>query len=158
MGYFLRILLCLYGLFIITTGHVSATQEIILGVDQENIYGPLLKNKRIGLMVNQSSINKEGRHTIDKLLSEQNKFHFTVTKLFSVEHGIRGNADAGLGDDNHIDKQSGLPIISLYGRDKDGRMRVHPLKRSYLILISLFMIYRTLVFVILPILFPCIIC
>ncbi|HGD4198919.1 TPA: DUF1343 domain-containing protein, partial [Yersinia enterocolitica] len=63
MGYFLRILLCLYGLFIITTGHVSATQEIILGVDQENIYGPLLKNKRIGLMVNQSSINKEGRHT-----------------------------------------------------------------------------------------------
>lgn len=126
MGYFLRILLCLYGLFIITTGHVSATQEIILGVDQENIYGPLLKNKRIGLMVNQSSINKEGRHTIDKLLSEQNKFHFTVTKLFSVEHGIRGNADAGLGDDNHIDKQSGLPIISLYGRDNDGRMRAHP--------------------------------
>ncbi|CQJ63031.1 exo-beta-N-acetylmuramidase NamZ family protein [Yersinia intermedia] len=126
MRYSLRILLCLCSLFIISAGYASVTQEIILGVDQENVYGPLLKNKRVGLMVNQSSINREGRHTIDKLLSEQDKFNFTVTTLFSVEHGIRGNADAGLGDDNHIDKQSGLPIISLYGRDNDGRVRAHP--------------------------------
>ncbi|PEH54759.1 exo-beta-N-acetylmuramidase NamZ family protein [Yersinia kristensenii] len=126
MRYFLQILLCLCSLFFISAGYASVTQEIILGVDQEDVYGPLLKNKRVGLMVNQSSINKEGRHTIDKLLSEQDKFHFTVKKLFSVEHGIRGNADAGLGDNNHIDKQSGLPIISLYGRDKDGRVRAHP--------------------------------
>ncbi|CNI04526.1 exo-beta-N-acetylmuramidase NamZ family protein [Yersinia intermedia] len=126
MRYFLRILLCLCSLFIISAGYASVTQKIILGVDQENVYGLLLKNKRVGLMVNQSSINREGRHTIDKLLSEQDKFNFTVTTLFSVEHGIRGNADAGLGDDNHIDKQSGLPIISLYGRDKDGRVRAHP--------------------------------
>lgn len=97
MRYSLRILLCLCSLFIISAGYASVTQEIILGVDQENVYGPLLKNKRVGLMVNQSSINREGRHTIDKLLSEQDKFNFTVTTLFSVEHGIRGNADAGLG-------------------------------------------------------------
>lgn len=126
MRHFLPTLLCLCSFFIINAGYASVTQEIILGVDQENVYGPLLKNKRVGLMVNQSSLSKNGRHTIDKLLSEQNKFGFTVTKLFSVEHGIRGNADAGLGDDNHIDKQSGLPIISLYGRDTDGRARAHP--------------------------------
>lgn len=126
MRYFLQKLLCLCLLFMINASYADVSQKIILGVDQENVYGPLLKNKRVGLMVNQSSINREGRHTIDKLLSEQSKFHFTVTTLFSVEHGIRGNADAGLGDDNHIDKQSGLPIISLYGRDKDGRVRAHP--------------------------------
>ncbi|CNH39843.1 exo-beta-N-acetylmuramidase NamZ family protein [Yersinia pekkanenii] len=126
MRHFLQTLLCLCSFFIINAGIACVTQEIILGIDQENIYGPLLKNKRVGLMVNQSSLNKAGRHSIDKLLSEQNKFGFTVTTLFSVEHGIRGNADAGLGDDNHIDKQSGLPIISLYGRDKDGRVRAHP--------------------------------
>lgn len=126
MRYFLQKLLCLCLLFMINASYADVSQKIILGVDQENIYGPLLKNKRVGLMVNQSSINREGRHTIDKLLSEQDKFHFTVTTLFSVEHGIRGNSDAGLGDDNHIDKQSGLPIISLYGRDKDGRVRAHP--------------------------------
>lgn len=126
MRYFLQKLLCLCLLFMINASYADVSQKIILGVDQENVYGPLLKNKRVGLMVNQSSINREGRHTVDKLLSEQDKFHFTVTTLFSVEHGIRGNADAGLGDDNHIDKQSGLPIISLYGRDKDGRVRAHP--------------------------------
>ncbi|CNE44109.1 alternate gene name: yzbB [Yersinia rohdei] len=126
MRCFLQLLLCLCSLFMVNISYAEVPQKIILGVDQENVYGPQLKNKRVGLMVNQSSINRDGRHTIDKLLAEQDKFHFTVTTLFSVEHGIRGDADAGLGDDNHIDKQSGLPIISLYGRDKDGRVRAHP--------------------------------
>ncbi len=55
----------------ISAGYASAVPGIVLGVDQEHIYGPLLKNQRVGLMVNQSSINKQGRHTIDKLLAEQ---------------------------------------------------------------------------------------
>lgn len=126
MRHFLLTLLFLCSACVISIGSANAGQSMVLGVDREDIYGPLLKNKRVGLMVNQSSINKDGRHTIDKLLSEQDKFGFTVTTLFSVEHGIRGKADAGLGDDNHLDKQSGLPIISLYGRDEDGRARAHP--------------------------------
>nr|WP_236620680.1 DUF1343 domain-containing protein [Providencia sneebia] len=100
--------------------------EIVLGVDREAIYGPLLKGKKVALMVNQSSINKDERHTIDKLLSEQEAYNFKVTKLFSVEHGIRGDEDAGFGDNDHVDSQSGLPIISLYGRDEAGRSRAHP--------------------------------
>lgn len=123
---FLLTLLFLCSSLVSSAGHASAAANMVLGVDQEQTYGPLLKGKRVGLMVNQSSINSEGRHTIDKLLAEQEKYHFTVTTLFSVEHGIRGKAEAGLGDDNHIDKQSGLPIISLYGRDEDGRARAHP--------------------------------
>nr|WP_167353585.1 DUF1343 domain-containing protein [Kosakonia oryziphila] len=118
------LLLCLT--FSISAGHASVEQSLVLGVDRAEVYGPQLKNKRVGLMVNQSSINKDGRHTIDKLLSEQAQYHFTVTTLFSVEHGLRGNADAGLGDKDHIDRQSGLPIVSLYGRDADGRSRAHP--------------------------------
>lgn len=126
MRHLLLTVLFLCSSLAISAGYASAVPGIVLGVDQEQIYGPLLKNKRVGLMVNQSSINKQGRHTIDKLLAEQAKYQFTVTTLFSVEHGIRGNADAGLGDDNHIDKHSGLPIVSLYGRDEDGRSRAHP--------------------------------
>ena len=118
-------LLCLFS-FGVASHRASAAEDIVLGVDRADIYGPLLTHKRVGLMVNQSSVNKEGRHTLDKLLSEQQRYHFTVTTLFSVEHGIRGNEDAGFGDDNHIDQQSGLPIVSLYGRDKDGRSRAHP--------------------------------
>ncbi len=104
----------------------TPSQDIVLGVDREAIYGPLLKGKKVALMVNQSSINKDERHTIDKLLSEQDKYGFKVTKLFSVEHGIRGNEDAGFGDSDHVDSQSGLPIVSVYGRDDKGRSRVHP--------------------------------
>ncbi|WP_196062759.1 MULTISPECIES: exo-beta-N-acetylmuramidase NamZ domain-containing protein [unclassified Serratia (in: enterobacteria)] len=126
MRHLLLTVLFLCSSLAISAGHASAGPGIVLGVDQEHIYGPLLKNQRVGLMVNQSSINRQGRHTIDKLLSEQDKYQFTVTTLFSVEHGIRGNADAGLGDDNHLDKHSGLPIVSLYGRDEDGRSRAHP--------------------------------
>lgn len=101
---------------------------IVLGVDQSDVYGPLLSNKRVALMVNQSSIDSEGTHTIDKLLALQNKYHFKVIKLFSVEHGIRGNEDAGAGDNDHIDSQTGLPIVSLYGRDETGRVRAQPSK------------------------------
>jgi len=118
------LLLCLA--FTVGAGHASAAQSLVLGVDRAEVYGPLLKNKRVGLMVNQSSINKDGRHTIDKLLSEQAQYHFTVTTLFSVEHGLRGHADAGLGDNDHVDSQTQLPIVSLYGRDADGRARAHP--------------------------------
>ncbi|WP_224653754.1 exo-beta-N-acetylmuramidase NamZ domain-containing protein [Pectobacterium versatile] len=100
--------------------------DIVLGIDREDIYGPQLANKRVGLMVNQSSLNKEGRHTIDKLLAEQNKYGFKVTAIFSVEHGLRGKAETGLGDNNYTDAKTGLPIISLYGKDGDGRDRAHP--------------------------------
>lgn len=126
MRHLLQAVLFLCASFALSAGHASAESSMVLGVDQEQRYGPLLKNKRIGLMVNQSSINKQGQHTIDKMLAEQAKYGFTVTTLFSVEHGIRGNADAGLGDEDHRDQRSGLPIVSLYGRDADGRARAHP--------------------------------
>ncbi|ELY3857969.1 DUF1343 domain-containing protein [Providencia alcalifaciens] len=113
-----------YSIFVLANNDLN--QDIVLGVDREAIYGPLLKGKKVALMVNQSSVNKDERHTIDKLLSEQEKYTFKVTKLFSVEHGIRGNEDAGFGDSDHIDSQSGLPIVSLYGRDDKGRSRAHP--------------------------------
>ncbi|CAM3979537.1 DUF1343 domain-containing protein [Rahnella bruchi] len=118
----------LLGLLLLITmvNSANAGSDIQLGVDRDNIYGPLLFNKRVGLMVNQSSLNKDRLHTIDKLLSEQEKYHFKVTTLYSVEHGIRGNADTGLGDDDHKDVKTGLPIISLYGKDADGRSRAHP--------------------------------
>lgn len=110
----------------LTTANSYAEQSIVLGLDQPEVYGPLLKNKRVGLMVNQSSLDSQGQHAIEKMIALQQQYGFTVTTLFSVEHGLRGKADAGFGDDNHLDKQTGLPIVSLYGRDKDNRSRAHP--------------------------------
>lgn len=76
-------------------------------------YLPLLQNKKVGLVVNQSSI-LGSTHLIDTLLS----LKVDVKKIFAPEHGIRGNADAGEKVTDGIDSKSGLPIVSLYGNHK----------------------------------------
>ena len=92
---------------------LSLFSNIIVGAEQTNKYFSLLKGKRVALIVNQSSlINKE--HLVDKLLQE----HIDVVKIFAPEHGFRGTADAGQHIKNNIDSQTGLPIISLYGKHK----------------------------------------
>ncbi|WP_392559275.1 exo-beta-N-acetylmuramidase NamZ family protein [Orbus mooreae] len=105
---------------------IATTPNLVLGVDRDSVYGPLLAGKNVALMVNQSSINEQGVHTIDKLLAEQQKYNFRIIKLFSVEHGLRGNEEAGFGDNDRVDVKTGLPIISLYGRDSHGRERANP--------------------------------
>ena len=38
--------------------------------------------------------------------------------LYSPEHGIRGDIQAGEKVDNYIDEKSGVTVYSLYGRKK----------------------------------------
>ncbi|WP_392563089.1 exo-beta-N-acetylmuramidase NamZ family protein [Orbus sturtevantii] len=109
---------------------MATTPGFKLGADRDAVYGPLLKGKNVALMVNQSSLDSKGVHTIDKLLAEQEKYGFKVVKLFSVEHGLRGKEEAGFGDSNSVDAKTGLPIISLYGRDSDGRERANPTQQQ----------------------------
>lgn len=105
----------------------NATSALRLGIDRSEIYGPQLAGKRVGLIVNQSSRDSQGVHTIDKLLKEQAQYGFKVTTLFSVEHGLRGKEEAGWGDgDDYVDPQSGLPVVSLYGTDASGKRRAQP--------------------------------
>ncbi len=69
-----------------------------------------LRGMRLGLITNQTGIDRAGNPTIDLLRSAPG---VTVVALFSPEHGIRGLADAKVSDT--IDAASGLPIYSLYG-------------------------------------------
>jgi len=76
-------------------------------------YLPLLKNKRVALVVNQTSeIN--GTLLPDTLL----RLKVNITTIFSPEHGFRGTADAGAKVKSGIDTQTGLPVTSLYGNNK----------------------------------------
>jgi uncharacterized protein YbbC (DUF1343 family) len=87
--------------------------EILTAADQTELYPPQLKNKKVGLIVNQTSeIN--GVLLPDTLL----KLGVNVVKIFSPEHGFRGNADAGAKVKSGFDTQTGLPVISLYGNNK----------------------------------------
>jgi uncharacterized protein YbbC (DUF1343 family) len=72
-----------------------------------------LQGKKIGLVVNQSSV-VDGQHLLDLLLQQQ----FVVQRIFSPEHGFRGTADAGAKVDNSVDIQSGIAVLSLYGKHK----------------------------------------
>ena len=84
-----------------------------LGAEQTNIYLPLLEAKKVALVGNQTTMLGK-THLVDSLLS----LGVDIVKVFSPEHGFRGTADAGAKVSDGIDKQSGLPIISLYGKNK----------------------------------------
>lgn len=88
-------------------------KEIITGADQTEKYLSFLKGKRIGLVANQSSLIGQ-KSSVDSLLS----LGIKIVKVFGPEHGFRGNASNGaaVGDDK--DAKTGLPIISLYGRNE----------------------------------------
>ena len=85
--------------------------EISVGAARTDVYLPLLKGKRIGLLSNHTGI-VGNRHTLDVMLENGLK----VTTLFSPEHGFRGKADAGEHVKGSVDKKTGLPIVSLYGK------------------------------------------
>ena len=108
----IRSVLLTYILFI---SIFSSAQNIHTGAEQMDKLIPLLKGKSVGLVVNHSSlIGSTGTHLLDTLLSQNIK----VKKIFAPEHGFRGTADAGEHISNGKDKKSGLPIISLYGKNK----------------------------------------
>lgn len=77
------------------------------------LYLPLLKGKKVALLVNQTSIVKR-THLVDTLLSSG----IHIVRIFSPEHGFRGNADAGEHVKSGVDEKTGLEIISMYGSNK----------------------------------------
>lgn len=87
--------------------------EVVVAAARSEAYLPLLKNKKVGVLVNQTS-QVDGRSLPDHLLAN----NVELTTIFSPEHGFRGNADAGALIKNGKDAQTGLPVISLYGNNK----------------------------------------
>lgn len=96
----------------------KASQEIILASNRMDLYIPDLQNKRIGIVTNQTGIvkTKKGQYThlVDTLLTRK----INISKVFAPEHGFRGEADAGEIVKDGKDVKTGLPIVSLYGKNK----------------------------------------
>lgn len=84
------------------------------GADRPELYLPLLKNKNIAVVTNQTGLLKDRTHLVDYLISNGIK----ITTIFAPEHGFRGDADAGELIKNGIDTKTNLPIVSLYGKNK----------------------------------------
>ncbi len=88
-------------------------KQVIVGAERINAYLPTLRNKRVALTVNHTSM-LGNQHLVDTLLAKG----IQISKIFAPEHGFRGKADAGEKVDNQQDPQTKLPIISLYGKNK----------------------------------------
>jgi len=71
-----------------------------------------MEGKRLGLIVHGASVTAEGRHAVE-VLRERG---LNVVRLFSPEHGLRGQAAAGESVESDRDPVSGLPVVSLYGQ------------------------------------------
>lgn len=88
-----------------TTGHTLSGLDVL---EAQN-FAPLA-GKRVGLITNQTGIDREGRSTIDLLAHAPG---VKLMALFSPEHGIRGTVDARVS--STTDEATGLPVYSLYG-------------------------------------------
>lgn len=94
--------------------------KVISGAENHKEYLQLLEGKSVGLVGNQSSL-VENQHLVDFLVSKKIK----IQRIFSPEHGFRGNADAGEKIKNSKDVKTGISIVSLYGKHfKPGKEEV----------------------------------
>ncbi len=89
------------------------TLPITVGAANTSEYISLFKNKKVGVVANHTSMINQ-THLVDSLLS----LGVNVVRVFSPEHGFRGKADAGEKVKSNIDSSTGLPIVSLYGKNK----------------------------------------
>ncbi len=105
---------------------VTNFKQVIIktGADQTKLYIPQLKGKTIAVVANQTSLiqkkssynpNVNTIHIVDYI---NNSKDITVKTVFAPEHGFRGKADAGEHVKNGIDAKTGIPIVSLYGKNK----------------------------------------
>ena len=105
-----------------TSNVVVIDSSITVGANRTELYFPLLANKNVGVVTNKSGLiftetshtEAQSTHLVDSLLS----MGVTIKKVFSPEHGFRGNVDAGEKVKDGKDPKTGLNIISLYGKNK----------------------------------------
>ncbi|MBB5286204.1 uncharacterized protein YbbC (DUF1343 family) [Rhabdobacter roseus] len=96
------------------TPQVPVQQPLKLGLERTGEYLPLLKGKRVGLVVNHTTIFPNGTHLADSLKS----LGVNVKTIFAPEHGFRGMEADGATIKDGVDTRTGLPIVSLYGTNK----------------------------------------
>jgi uncharacterized protein YbbC (DUF1343 family) len=96
------------------TAYSDADAQVKPGIDvlRENGF-ELLQGKRVGLVTNPTGVDRELNSTIDILHK-----HVNLTALYGPEHGVRGDYSAGDHVSDQVDPQTGVPVYSLYGKNR----------------------------------------
>lgn len=110
-----QIVIILMALIGLANAGFTKETPLKLGAERMNVVIDLLKGKRVGLVVNQTSILEEQQtHLLDTLISAG----MDIKMVFAPEHGFRGTGDAGAEIKDSRDIKTGVPIISIYGKNK----------------------------------------
>ena len=105
------LILFIFGFFV--SAFPQSNNQLVIGASQLNEYLPILNNKRVAVVANQTSL-VDNTHLIDTLLSSG----VSIIKVYAPEHGFRGKADAGASITDERDPKTNLPVLSLYGKNK----------------------------------------
>lgn len=105
--------LCFLFCFVFFAATMFARLQV--GADKVDEIAALTKGKRVGVIVNHTSLlTGSSVHLLDTLVER----NVDVKKVFAPEHGFRGNAGAGEKIDDERDEKTGLPVVSLYGKNR----------------------------------------
>jgi uncharacterized protein YbbC (DUF1343 family) len=106
----------IFFVLLLTLQLFSAELKVKPGIDVLRERGfDILKGKRVGLITNATGITADLQSTVDVLLSSPG---VKLVALYSPEHGVRGDGDAGKEINGFIDARTGLPVYSLYGKTR----------------------------------------
>jgi uncharacterized protein YbbC (DUF1343 family) len=92
---------------------------VVTSIDVQKQVSNLLKqlsNKRVAFLTNPTGVDDLLVPLYQRVLDGQKTYNITLVCFFAPEHGLRGDRQAGDGDDDYVDQQTGLPVYSLYGK------------------------------------------
>lgn len=100
-------------LLLISSFATGQPSGFMTGAEQTNLYLPTLQGKRVGMVVNHTSLITRKTHLVDSLKT----LGIQIKTIFAPEHGFRGTASAGEKITTAHDPQTGINVVSLYGNN-----------------------------------------
>ena len=94
--------------------------KVVLGIERVDEFKSLFEGKRIGLITNPTGIASDFTSSIDVLRNKVN-----LVALFSPEHGVRADIQAGMHLPTYVDEETGITVYSLYGKSKKPSKEMH---------------------------------
>lgn len=92
----------------------NQTGILFLKIETNTLLKPNCSGNDTMSLISFNKVSWEKIHTVDYLIDNG----LNIKKIFSPEHGFRGDADAGATVASGKDSKTGLPVISLYGKNK----------------------------------------
>ncbi|WP_372638392.1 exo-beta-N-acetylmuramidase NamZ domain-containing protein [Cohnella sp.] len=88
---------------------------VLVGADQVDRLSGSLKGRRFALLTNPTGIDSGFRSTIEVCAGIEGA---KLSAFFACEHGLRNELQAGVKFEDHTDEEYGIPVYSLYGKNR----------------------------------------